>query len=384
MTNNNAIIELKHLAKRYAHANRLPKHEALNEIAKLLDFPHWAGLAVKEKQGWVPSAEQLATVRDFVKKSHPSSGENAGGIETLMLRHLGEPIRQGRIEGHAYRVFESFGDVLMEGNGWRILIGEAQFSQPIVEVEKSHSSRPPVYERNFLHEALAIADEEATKMRARIASDWPRRATKPDVNGEIVHPIHGDRAAKWYCLHCESKIGGVQLAESLWHCPGCGASPIDIFSSPFWLGERADEPKPVEWSKTQKRPEPRIDVVDSRPRLALSNENIVLLLRAALVEDASTPGERLGALLAEISVDDDNDAWITLDEDLWPEGKELEEAIAVANMLGVELELEGTCMTAPFAWPDLGHMTSSTREYVQALLDAYKEHGSVDREGTSD
>jgi hypothetical protein len=102
-----------------------------------------------------------------------------------------------------------------------------------------------------------------------------------------------------------------------------------------------------------------------------------LLLRIALFEDANTPGEHLGAMLAEINVDDDNDAWITFDEDLWSEDKAPEAAIAVSDKLGVSLDFTVTSMTFPFAWPDLGHITTSTSEYVQMMLDAYDEHGVV-------
>ena len=43
-----------------------------------------------------------------------------------------------------------------------------------------------------------------------------------------------------------------------------------------------------------------------------------LLLRSALLDDASNIGERLAALSADIRVDYDGEAWITLDMDLWP------------------------------------------------------------------
>jgi hypothetical protein len=87
--------------------------------------------------------------------------------------------------------------------------------------------------------------------------------------------------------------------------------------------------------------------------------------------------------LAEIYVDEDNDACIVLDEDLWPENKEPKEVQAVAAILGAELELNTTCMTFPFAWPGLGHVTSSTREYTRMMLDAYREHGVI-RRGSDD
>lgn len=108
-----------------------------------------------------------------------------------------------------------------------------------------------------------------------------------------------------------------------------------------------------------------------KPKLELDHKKTELLLRAALLDDAANMGERLGALLADISVDEEGDAWITLDEDLWPGEKEPEQAMSVASVLGIELELEGTDMTAPFHWPGLAEHTSSTAEYVSILLDAY-------------
>jgi hypothetical protein len=125
-------------------------------------------------------------------------------------------------------------------------------------------------------------------------------------------------------------------------------------------------------------------VVDSRPRLTLNEDSISLLLRTALLEDAATPAERIGAQLAEIYVDDEGDACIVLDEDLWPDSKEPEAAIAVAELLGAELDISATCTTVPFAWPGLGHETTSTREYVQLLLEAHEKQGVIDRKTEGD
>lgn len=374
------ITTLKTLAKRYARANRIPQHEALNAIATELGFPSWTQLTSKAKQGWLPSAEQLAQAEAFVLQSHPGADEQERFIDKSFARPVDEPVRQGKIGDHSYRVFESFGDIRMEGEGWRILVGEAQFSRPVVEIEKPHRDTCPVRKGEFLDAALVIADEEAAKVRAGISSDWPRRSTKPDAEGVVLHPLFEARSAEWYCLHCNGKITGAQLAENLWHCPGCGASPIDISSEPFWLNGTDEEPKPVQCSSSRQRPEPEVKVVDSRPALTLGEDNISLLLRTALLEDAATPAERIGAQLAEIFVDDEGDACIILDEDLWPESKEPEAAIAVAELLGAELELNATCMTFPFAWPDLGHATTSTRDYVRMLLDAHEEHGVIHRD----
>lgn len=379
MTTKTKIEELKLLAKRYAHATRSNHREALDSVASELGFPHWKGLTVKTKQGWMPSGEELAKADTFVREYFPSLGGKPQFIEQSMSRPVGEPIKAGEIEGHAYQLFDFSGDIRMEGDGWSILIGEADFSQPVVEIETTHKETSPVNNPGFVEKALAIAEAQAVITRSAIASDWPRRSTKPNAKGEVVHPLHGDRAAEWFCLHCDGKITGAQIADNLWHCPSCGASPLNIFTTPWWLEESDEEPKAVECANDRARPKPRIDVVDSRPTLSLDEESISLFLRIALLEDATNPGERLGALLAEINVDDENNAWITFDEDLWPEDKDPDAAIAVADKLGTALELAMTSMTFPFTWPGLGHVTTSTSKYLEYLLDAYEEHGVIVR-----
>lgn len=379
MTKINEIKQLKHLAKRHAHANRLPKHEALDAIAQQLDFPHWVKLATKAQQGYLPSSDDLAKVETFVSQSHLTVDDGEGSTESLALRSFDAPIEQGAVEGHEFQIFEALGDIRMEGDGWRILVAEADFSQPIVEIEETRKDTSPANDRDFIEAAIAVASDAASKVRAGIASDWPRRSTKPDKEGTVVHPLFGDRSAEWYCLHCDGKITGAQIAASLWHCPACGASPIDIFVAPFWLEGSDINPEPVKDFSEDQKLEPEIKIVDSRLTLDLDENSISTLLRIALMEDAKTPGERLGAMQAEIFVHEDGDADIVFDEDLWPEDKDPNAAFAVAEELGIELELSVTCMTFPFAWPALGHATTSTREYVRMLLDAYNERGVVRR-----
>ncbi|MGH1417128.1 MAG: hypothetical protein ACRBB0_26830 [Pelagimonas sp.] len=96
-----------------------------------------------------------------------------------------------------------------------------------------------------------------------------------------------------------------------------------------------------------------------------------LLLRAALLDDATNVNERLAALSAEISVDDDGDAWITLDLDLWPEDKGSPEAETIAKMLWLEIDWSSTTGTFPFAWPGVGEHTDKTAKYFELVLDAY-------------
>jgi len=377
MTKINEIKQLKHLAKRHAHANRLPKHEALDAIAQQLNFPHWVKLATKAQHGWTPGSDDLAKVEVFVNQSLLTLGAREAFAESQVIRCVEAPIEQGAVDGHEFQIFESLGDIRMEGDGWRILIAEADYSQPIVEIEETRKATGPANDRGFIDAAIAISSDAASKVRAGIASNWPRRSTKPDKEGTVVHPLFGRRAAEWYCLHCDGKITGAQIAANLWHCPGCGASPIDVFATPFWLEGSDIKAEPVKGLSEDQKLEPEIKIVDSRLTVDLDENSISTLLRIALLEDAKTPGERLGAMQAEIFVNEDGDADIVFDEDLWPEDKDPNAAFAVAEELGIDLELSVTCMTFPFAWPGLGHATTSTREYVRMLLDAYSERGVV-------
>jgi len=371
MTKINEIKQLKLLAKRHAHANRLPKHEALDAIAKQLGFQHWVKLATKAQQGWLPGSDGLARVEAFVSQSHLTWDDGGGSTDSPIVRSFDAPIRQGEVNGHEFQVYEALGDIRMEGDGWRILIAEAEFSQPIVEIEETHKDTSPANDHDFIDAAVAIASEEASKVRAGIASDWPRRSTKPDREGTVVHPLFGDRSAEWYCFHCDGKMTSAQIAASLWHCPACGASPIDVFAAPFWLEGSNIEPEPIQHISKDQKLEPKIKIVDSRPTLDLDEKSISTLLRIALLEDA-------------VYVHEDGDADILFDEDLWPEDKDPIAAYAVAEELGIELELSVTSMTFPFAWPGLGHVTPSTREYVHMLLGAYAEHGIVRRKMKKD
>lgn len=103
----------------------------------------------------------------------------------------------------------------------------------------------------------------------------------------------------------------------------------------------------------------------------MDSKKAELLLRAALLDDATNVSERLAALSADISVDDDGDAWITLDMDLWPEDKDSPEAEAIAKMLWLEIDWSSTTGTFPFAWPGIGEHTDKTTKYFRMVLDAY-------------
>ena len=378
------INELKKLAKRYARAARLPQHKALDFIATELDFPHWRALQRKVKSGWLPPEEALVEIRRHVAQENPL----ANGSEDIRPGHgsrFGNPDEAvaGTIGSHPYKLYRFQDDVHMEGEGWTIVLPEAPNAAPSVEIDERHAENCPVNDPAFLQAALDIANAEAKKIQARIASDWSRRSTKPDAKGVVRHPLFDECDGRriesnvWHCLHCNGKISGEQIAKNLWHCPACGASPINIYSTPFWLGDGDEKPKPIQSPVTEGRREPIIEVIDKGLRLDLDAEKIALLIRSALLDDATNISERLGALMAEISVGDEGDVCISFEVDYWPEAKEPVQALAVAEALGIRIDLEVMLTSPPFAWPGIGELTTNTLEYTKLMLKAYEEHASL-------
>ncbi|TAU87705.1 hypothetical protein ELI41_03480 [Rhizobium leguminosarum] len=381
MTETKEFRRLKALAKRYARANRIAQHEALDLIAGELGFPHWTKLIAAGKKGWQIETEQMAGVEAFVKRPLPAATFQSGDPEAMNRRFAYlEQAEHGMIGDHAYRLQQVFHDVIIAGEGWSIRVPENPGAPPIVETFTDRDAECPVLNPEFLQTALSLARNRALQARAGLATDWPRRSTKPDLSGVVRHPLSRSESDVWFCLHCDGKITGAQIAQNLWHCPGCGASPLDIFDTPLCSDDDGKSFLPVKTEGTADRDEPDFRIVDGRPKLDLNEEKIILLIRSALLDDATNISEKLGALQAEISVDDENGVWIALEEDLWPAGKEPVQALAVAELLGLEVELESSWSTIPFAWPGLGEIASSTSEYTQMMLDAYVQYGgSPDR-----
>jgi hypothetical protein len=379
MTDTVEFRKLKTLAKHLARANRMALHDALDRVASIIGFAHWNNLAAATKKGWIPNAEDFAKVKAFVGSSHPTLQFQDTHPQALLLRFgLMDEAEEGRIGDHPYRLSALLGDVLVAGEGWCVRVPEAPNAIPTVETAGHKGINSPVHDPEFLQEALRIAKERSKLVHARYSVDWPRRSTKPDAGGNVRHPLFRGESNEWFCLHCNGTVSGAQLAENLWHCPGCGASPLNIFECPFWLDENDERPLPVKAREAEIGSVQEVKIVDTTLRLELDAEKVSLLIRSALVEDATNASERLGALLAEISVDEENDVWIVFDEDLWPEDKDPVQALAVAELLGSEVDLAVTCMTAPFAWPGLGTLTSSTLDYTKLMLDAYARHDHGD------
>ena len=371
------LKKLKELSKRYARAQQVPLHKARDTVAETLGFSHWNDVTKAHRAGWTPTEGHVSAVESLLVEALP--GDQAGGPRFGSF--IGDSIfetdvQHGTIDGHEYTISASMGDIHMHGTGWHLHVPEAPNGEPRLETTKQIEHEAPVYEASFQQEALDIAIKQAEQVRAGIASDWPRRSTKPDKDGLVRHPLNGAESDKWFCLHCDASITGEQIAKSLWHCPRCDASPLDIFESPWWLEEQDAQPEPITNKEINGRPELVVDVLDTRLKLELDAEKVTLLIRSALVEDASNVSERLGALFADIFVHDDNDVCITFDEDLWPEHKEPVSALAVAAQLGINVDQELCLRELPFAWPGLGELTKSTVEYTEMMLKAYASQRS--------
>lgn len=373
MTDNEKLKTLKLLAKRYARATGQPQHVALDFVAARLGFPHWNALTGSAKGEWGPSEAQVAAIKAIVERITSYEG-------TAFDHIFGGPdaITRGEVRGHPYELRTMLGDVHMEGSGWRIAVPENPAAAPRVEIDIRHAQNSPMNDRELLAEAVGIAKELLQSVKARRFADWPRRATKPDTEGKVRHPfLDMGESNLWYCLHCNTEITGPQIAGSHWHCPGCGASPINIFPDAFWLKPNEEKPMPVRIPAERHESEPVISIVDLRPRLDLNKDQVTHLIRAALFEDATNASERMGASLAEIWVDDELDVFVSFEDHYWPEDKEPTAAIEVAALLGIEIEQDVVWSDPLFAWPCLGTATQSTVEYTRLMLDAYRSHSTT-------
>jgi hypothetical protein len=226
MTKTNDLQTLRTIAKRRARKSRIPHHHALDLLAVELGQPHWNALTSAWEKGWRPEP----TVLDSL--ATPTSSKVADPM-TIPVLGIGLVVEeQGVIDGHPYRLEIDF-EVVMRGKGWCILLEHAPSELPVIEVYE-RSKDNPILNEAFKEKALAICHKAAERLRARIAVDWPRRSTKPDANGQAQHPLSKGVSRNWYCLHCDADLSGAQMAKNMWHCPKCNATPIDIFSVPFW------------------------------------------------------------------------------------------------------------------------------------------------------
>lgn len=227
MTDRNELHLLKIIAKRLAREKRIAHHEALDLIANELGYSHWKALTVAWEKDWRPCPLQMESVeRLFI-----AANLDIGSSEFSSAITFGDE-EQGTIDGHAYSLSIDF-EVLMQGRGWSIYVGQAPSEEPQIEVTDRRIKENAILNPEFAAKALQVAQTAAEKLRARIASDWPRRSTKPDAEGRVRHPLFSKLSGEWHCNHCDGEFTGAQIAVNMWHCPKCSATPIDIFAEPF-------------------------------------------------------------------------------------------------------------------------------------------------------
>lgn len=229
MISRNNLQSLKIIAKRITRARRIAHSQALDLLAEKLKQPHWRALTVEWRKGWRPEANALHALKHCERTIDSE-------VMNIPILGIGRGTEEsGVIDGHLYTLNIDF-EVIIGGYGWCILLGHAPSEKPIIEVY-DQSSDNPIHDANFKGKALAICRQAAEKLRSRISMDWPRRSTRPDKSGQVQHPLSKSLASKWHCLHCDHEAAGREMVNNMWHCPKCSASPIDIFTAPFWKEE---------------------------------------------------------------------------------------------------------------------------------------------------
>lgn len=258
MTMIESLDTLRTLAKKLARTRRIKHFSALELVAQQLGYPHWNALTADHKKGWHPSSTHIAAIQGLVHAANPLSAKTLGTttvdplsqIPGIALKATSSQPKNpadafsaedvlGELDGFQFHLSVVLDDVIIEGRGWRIVVPEAPSASPEISVTDRRIKSNPILEESFAKKALRAAQIRAEQVRARIATDWPRRSTLPDPNGHVEHPLFGDVSDKWFCLHCDEASTGKQMAENFWHCSSCGASPIDIHMSRWWRGEAA-------------------------------------------------------------------------------------------------------------------------------------------------
>ncbi len=226
MTGRNEMNVLRTFAKRMARARRIPHHEALDIVAVHCGHPHWNALTAEWAKGWKPTAEQLG---HFIESS--AVAKNSRDVGSVSES-------EGTIEDQPYRLDVGFDCALIGGRGWAIYLGHAPSEAARVE---KYSTPNPLDDKDFALEAMRIVTKAVDGVRQEIAKDWPRRSTKPDKDGRAAHPLSGGISAEWYCLHCDARSSGTEMAANMWYCPKCSATPLDMHATAWWKEPAASE-----------------------------------------------------------------------------------------------------------------------------------------------
>ena len=229
MSKNDHLKELKSAARHIARAQRIKHLAALEIVAQALGHSHWRFLVEASKTGWQPSQADIGKLNEMAIAENPLES-----IDSHPELVDGSAELRGELLGHSYAISLELDDVTMSGRGWKIFLPEAPSADAKVSVTDRRIKDNPISDPAFRDAAMEVAMSWRRRVQARIASDWPKRSTVPDHDGRAKHPLFGEVQSRWFCLHCDGEFTGKQMAENLWHCPSCHASPIDIFSKRWW------------------------------------------------------------------------------------------------------------------------------------------------------
>lgn len=219
MTDRNELDTLRTFAKRLARKHQIPHHNALDIIAKQYGHSHWIALMKAWDRGWCPTPWELIDINEPIDCESAIRG--VGLVKTT----------EGDIAGKPYTLEVGFDDVLIGGNGWAIYLDHARSKPAKIE---TYTKPNPLDDKAFFSQVMKIAMEAADGVREAIARDWGSASMQPDKDGNAKHPLFGGVSAEWFCLHCDARSTGAQMAANMWHCPKCSATPIDIHTHAWW------------------------------------------------------------------------------------------------------------------------------------------------------
>jgi hypothetical protein len=245
-----SLTKIKSVAKQFARTQRIKHIAALELIAGEMGKPHWRGLAEAYKLGWRPTPEQLERLDGMLSDHLDGSALEAPGQAAainemgnglVFTRWVPEDVSameadeiHGRLDGHPFYLVGDEFSVAFGSQGWEIILDQPPSAKPEFRRLGGRVKSVAALDPAFAKRAIQLLRIRARRMHAEVASDWPRRSTMPDHEGQALHPLGNGLSAEWYCQHCDGVHGGRTMASNLWHCPSCGATPIDIFATPFW------------------------------------------------------------------------------------------------------------------------------------------------------
>ena len=245
MVQQNTLTLIKSAAKRVAHARGVAHVEGLNLVAIDLGHPHWPALMSASERGWDLTPDQLFRIGQMVRDDETALALITLGPGLVFTRWepaddatLEYEAIHGILDGEEFYIAGDEFEVCIGLQGWEITLDQAPSAKP----ERRRLGKPvksvDALDPTLVERATTLLKIRARRMHAEVVADWPENSTHPDADGNVVHPLRGGFGKEWHCLHCDAVIAGPKLAANLWHCPECGATPIDIFSTPWWLGEK--------------------------------------------------------------------------------------------------------------------------------------------------